>query len=172
MGEDNLWKWGRTSCENGGGQLVKMGEDNLWKWGMTNCENGGGQLVNMGEDKLWKWGRTIFENGGGQLEKHQLQTTWTWLFVTWLNFFKICTSFSIIFCCSCSCSLPAIARCWALTPGCPRAHCTGNWKSELFTRMIYLHFSKIEMGERGNDPFLMKRRKTKQFDMLLSKRHQ
>ena len=44
--------------------------------------------------------------------------------------------------------------------------------SELFTRMIYLHFSKIEMGERGNDPFLMKRRKTKQFDMLLSKRHQ
>ena len=45
-------------------------------------------------------------------------------------------------------------------------------KSELFTSEIYLHFSKIEMGERGNDPFLMKRRKTKQFDMLLSKRHQ
>ena len=45
-------------------------------------------------------------------------------------------------------------------------------KSELFTSEIYLLFSKIEMGERGNDPFLMKRRKTKQFDMLLSKRHQ
>ena len=34
-------------------------------------------------------------------------------------------------------------------------------KSELFTSEIYLLFSKIDMGERGNDMFLKKRRKTK-----------
>ena len=84
-------------------------------------------------NKSFGWLQIFFafrfcENGGGQPEKPPLQTTWTWLFVTWLRFFKICTSFSIMFCCSCSCSLSAIAKCWALSPGCPRAHCTGNWK--------------------------------------------